>query len=197
MIGIINYGAGNIQSVANALEKIGEKYVFIGKPEMLSRVEKVILPGVGAAGYAMERLVELGFDGALRKLEIPFLGICLGMQILADYSEEGEVDCLGIIPGKVKKFENAIGLKVPQIGWNKVDFLKKSKLVEGLSNGEFFYFVNSYYFEGEQKYVIGESNYGATFPSVIQRKNFYAVQFHPEKSGESGLKLIRNFCEKC
>lgn len=213
MIAIIDYGAGNLQSVANALKKLGQEFKLVKEPSELTRAEKVILPGVGAAGAAMQKMLASGFIEELPRLKIPLLGICLGMQLLADFSEEGGVQCLGLIPGRVKKFtqldvvllmQNIIclaslrlGLKVPQIGWNKVDFTQKSPLTDGIPDGNYFYFVNSYYFDAPDKYVIATTDYGISFPSIIQKENFYATQFHPEKSGETGLKLLNNFCTKC
>lgn len=194
MIAIIDYGAGNIKSVTNALKKFGQKFKLVKEPSELARTKKVILPGVGAAEAAMQRMLESGFIKELPRLKIPLLGICLGMQLLADFSEEGGVQCLGLISGRVKKFTQ---LKVPQIGWNKVDFAQKSQLTGGIPNGNYFYFVNSYYFDAPEKYVMATTDYGIKFPSIIQKENSYAVQFHPEKSGEMGLKLLNNFCTKC
>lgn len=199
MIAIIDYGASNIQSVANALAKLGQKFKVVQNPQELARLEtdtdKVILPGVGAAGAAMQRLLETGLTEAIPRLKVPFLGICLGMQLLADFSEEGNVQCLSIIPGKVIVIPN--GVKIPQIGWNKVSVRKKCPLTGDIPDESFFYFVNSFYFDAPDEYVIGKTDYGISFPSIVQKNNFYAVQFHPEKSGETGLDLLRNFCEKC
>ncbi|MBI2638381.1 imidazole glycerol phosphate synthase subunit HisH [Candidatus Peregrinibacteria bacterium] len=196
MIAIIDYGAGNLKSVCNALEKLGQRYKVVFKPQELRSAKKVILPGVGAAGNAMEMLSKSGFKKSIPRLKIPFLGICLGMQLLADFSEEDDVPCLSIIPGQVKKFLSR-ALKVPQIGWNKVKFVKSSPLTEKIRNESYFYFVNSYYFDSPRKNVIGKTNYGLPFASIIQKNNFYAVQFHPEKSGPIGLQLLRNFCKLC
>ncbi len=195
MIGIIEYNAGNIQSVCSALSALGQDFQIITKPKELKRVKKVIFPGVGAAGSAMQSLLENGFIDAIPRLQMPFLGICIGMQLLADFSEEDNVLCLGIIPGRVKKIP--VGLKVPHIGWNEVRLEKTSCLTRNCADRKFFYFVNSYYFDAPQQYVIGKTPYGINFPSVVQKENFFGIQFHAEKSGESGIALLRNFCESC
>lgn len=197
MIGIIEYNAGNIQSICNALSALGQDFRIITKPQELKRVTKVIFPGVGAAGSAMQSLLENNFIEAIPRLQMPFLGICIGMQLLADFSEEGGVQCLGIIPGKVKKIPAE--LKIPHIGWNKVRFAASSPLTRTLndSNRNFFYFVNSYYFDAPEQYVIGKTPYGISFPSMVQKENFFGIQFHAEKSGTNGMALLRNFCEQC
>lgn len=196
MIAVIDYGAGNLKSVCNALEKLGQNYKVVLKPQELRNAKKVILPGVGAAGSAMKMLCKSGFKKSIPRLKIPFLGICLGMQLLADFSEEDAAPCLSIIPGQVKKFRSR-ALKVPQIGWNKVKVTKPSSLMVGIPDESYFYFVNSFYFDAPQENVVGKTNYGLSFVSVVQKNNFYATQFHPEKSGPSGLQLLRNFCELC
>ena len=191
-IAIIDYGASNLQSVANALTSLGRSFEIITNPEKLVDFDKVILPGVGAAGNAMKKLKKSGFAKILPKLKVPTLGICLGLQLFADFSEEGNTKCLSIVSGNVKKFETE--LKVPHMGWNKVEFVKKSKLTVGILDNSFFYFVHSYYLETSKKFVIGQTAYGIDFPAIVQKDNFYAVQFHPEKSGKWGLKLLDNFC---
>lgn len=196
MIAVIDYGASNLQSVCNALEKLKQPFEVVQKPQAIARAKKVILPGVGAAGNAMEKLQKSGFAEILPCLKIPFFGICLGMQLLADFSEEGNVKCLSVIPGRVKKFRSR-ALKIPQTGWNKVKFTKPSPLTAGIPDENYFYFVNSFYFDAPPENVIGKTNYGTRFPSVIQKNNFYATQFHPEKSGPVGLQLLRNFCKLC
>lgn len=195
MIAIIDYGASNLQSVCSALKKLKQKFKVVKTPQELAGAKKVILPGVGAAGNAMQKLLETGFVDAIPRLSQPFLGICLGLQLLSEFSEEDNTPCLSIIPGRVKKFSK--DLKVPQIGWNKVKFLKKSLLFENIPGKSYFYFVHSFYFDAPSEVIIGQTQYGVPFASVIQDQNFYAVQFHPEKSGEPGLQLLRNFCEKC
>lgn len=196
MIAIIDYGASNLQSVCNALKKIKQPFKVVQRPLELAEAKKVILPGVGSAGDSMQALLESGFIETIPRLKIPFLGICLGLQLLADFSEEGRIQCLSIIPGRVKKFSTP-GLKVPQIGWNKVDFTKQSPLFTKIPSESYFYFVNSFYFDAPEENILGKTNYGIPFASIIQKNNFYATQFHPEKSGSLGLKLLRNFCELC
>ena len=192
-IAIIDYGASNLQSVANALTSLCRSFQIISDPKKLTDFDKVILPGVGAAGSAMEKLKESGFAKILPKLKVPTLGVCLGLQLFADFSSEGNTKCLSIVSGEVKKFKTE--LKVPHMGWNKVELIKESSLTSGIPNNSFFYFVHSYYLETEDKFVIGKTAYGINFPAIIQKDNFYAVQFHPEKSGEWGLKLLANFCD--
>lgn len=208
-IAIIDYGAGNIKSVSNALTKIGQKFIVLRSANEFVRFEadfekfsRVILPGVGAAKFAMKELIDRGFVEVLRNLTIPFFGVCLGMQLLADYSEEGKVQCLGIISGKVKKFEkfeNATNfpLKVPQVGWNYVCKMRETPLFDGIDDKQCFYFVNSYFLPVREESLLAKSCYGNDFSAVIQCRNFYGTQFHPEKSGDLGLKLLNNFCTKC
>lgn len=209
MIGIIDYNSGNIKSVTNALERIGQKFVVVRSPEEFDECDKLIFPGVGAADFAMKSLKDFGFIEPILAFKKPFLGICLGMQLLAGFSEEGNVEGLKIVPdSKVLRFdadmlvgETNRGLKVPQTGWNRVNFgktfAKSFALFEGIESGEYFYFVNSYYLNCPGKYVSGRTDYGVNFISVVKKDNFYGVQFHPEKSGEAGQKLLLNFCEKC
>ncbi|MFA6521183.1 MAG: imidazole glycerol phosphate synthase subunit HisH [Candidatus Gracilibacteria bacterium] len=196
MIAIIDYGAGNIQSVCNALKKIGQEFKIANSPEGLCGADKIIMPGVGSAGAAMQSLLESNLIEAISGSGVPFLGICLGMQLLADFSEEDGVQCCSIIPGRVRKFNDG-RLKVPHMGWNKVERTQKSPLLSGIGDGNYFYFVHSFYFDAPQEFVVAQTIYGLKFPAIIQKDNFYAVQFHPEKSGPMGLQLLRNFCEKC
>ncbi|HEY4514395.1 MAG TPA: imidazole glycerol phosphate synthase subunit HisH [Candidatus Paceibacterota bacterium] len=211
MIGVIDYGASNIQSIGNALTKLNQPFELVPEASGLSRFDKLILPGVGAAGSAMKKLKETGFAEVLPKVKVPVLGLCLGLQLFAEYSEENETKCLSIIPAKVRRFSPA--LKVPQMGWNMVKLVKESPLTTGIPDGSYFYFVHSYYLDlpaapgptasgaqagaaqaGTQEYIIGSADYGVMFPAIIQKDNFYAVQFHPEKSGPLGLKVVENFC---
>lgn len=194
MIQIINYGAGNIRSVSNALEKLVIDYEVISSVKELNADAKLIFPGVGAAGSAMQNLKISGFDKALKNWRGPFLGICLGMQLLMDSSKENDCNCLSIIPGSVEKFGNSF--KVPQIGWNKV-LGTTDPLFSELNEENYFYFVNSYRVVTDDQYVLGQCFYGECFPAAVRRENFYGVQFHPEKSGEPGLKLLSNFCNLC
>lgn len=196
MIQIIDYGAGNIQSVLNALKQIGAEAEVISSAKEPKNDCKLIFPGVGAASSAIAALKKSYFADVIPYLKNPFLGICLGMQLLADFSEEGNAKCLGILNGKVKKFSGEV--KVPQIGWNKVKIVEPcDQLFDGIQNGSYFYFVNSYYLDTDPAYAIGKTNYGREFVSAVKKNNFYGVQFHPEKSGEVGLKLLNNFCKLC
>lgn len=192
---IIDYGASNLQSVTNALASLGKSFEIVDDPNKLSNFDKVILPGVGAAGSAMEKLKSAGFAEILSKLKIPTLGICLGLQLMAEYSEEGNVKCLSIIPGQVKKFNTL--LKVPHMGWNKVELIKESALTSGIPDNSFFYFVHSYYLETSRDFITGQAAYGINFPAIVKKGNFFATQFHPEKSGKWGMKILNNFCELC
>jgi glutamine amidotransferase len=192
-IAIIDYGASNLQSVANALTSLGKSFEIIRDPHKLAGFDKVILPGVGAAGSAMEKLKEGGFAEILLGLKIPTLGVCLGLQLFSDFSEEGNTKCLSIVPGQVKKFQTE--LKVPHMGWNTVQFTKGSLLTADIPNNSYFYFVHSYFLETNPSFIIGQTAYGIDFPAIIQKDNFYAVQFHPEKSGRWGLKILANFCD--
>lgn len=192
MIQIIDYGAGNLRSVENALIKLGFDYEIISSPEEITDDSKVIFPGVGAAGSAMKNLRKSGFDKAIPKLKNPFLGICLGMQLMLDFSEENDTKCLSLVGGKVKKF--TCDLKIPLMGWNTVTQACDDPLFDGVPDESYFYFVNSYCADTKDS-VLGQTNYGEDFVSVIKKENFYGVQFHPEKSGEVGLKLLSNFCK--
>lgn len=194
MIVIIDYGLGNLGSVKNALDKLGIDSVISSSPQDIQAGSGLILPGVGSASEGMKNLSKSGLDKVIRKQiekKKSLLGICLGMQLLCTSSEEGNVKCLNVIDGKVKKFK--ADLKVPQIGWNQVR-LKQSKLFTSIKNDSYFYFVHSYYCEPEKDEVgIGITNYGTNFYSVIEEENVFGVQFHPEKSGENGLRLLNNF----
>lgn len=197
MIVIIDYGLGNLASVKNALDKINIPSIISNDPTIIRNSKGIILPGVGAAPDGMKNLKAKGLDKLIKEEVMkgkPFLGICLGMQLLFDFSEEGNTKCLGIIPGRVKLFN--VNLKVPQIGWNNV--LGKGELFKDIPNNSYFYFVHSYYCNPADPSIIsGETNYGIAFCSMLQDKNIYATQFHPEKSGDAGLKLLKNFIDIC
>jgi glutamine amidotransferase len=196
MIAIIDYGAGNLRSVANAIIKLGYQPTITGRAEDLAGAQAVILPGVGAAGDTMASLKNLGLAKPIKQLiaaDRPFFGVCIGLQVLFTGTEEGGGhDCLGIIPGRVKKMPE--GLKVPHMGWNQVRQRVSHPVFEGIPDRTNFYFVHSYYGVPEDKSLaIGETEYGVTMGSVIARGNLVATQFHPEKSGEYGLKMYQNF----
>lgn len=193
MIAIIDYGAGNLASVKNALDRLGVESVITAKPTAVLAADGVIFPGQGRAGPTMRELKKSGLDKVIPGVSKPFLGICLGMQLLAERSEEDKTECLGIIDGYCRRFPSIV--KTPQLGWNRVAVKRDSPLVRGLKDGEYFYFVHSYYFDAQPGAVAGTADYGFSFPAMVQRGNFYAVQFHPEKSGPAGEKLLKNFCE--
>ncbi len=195
-IAIIDYGAGNLRSVNNAIVRLGYQVEISNKAEDILRAKAVVFPGVGAAGDTMATLKKLGLVQVIQRLVIedrPLLGICIGLQVLYSGTEEGGwYDCLDIIKGKVKKLP--VGLKVPHMGWNQVKTKKAHFLFEGIPDGSNFYFVHSYYGEPEDKtLVLAETEYGITFASAVGRGNLAAVQFHPERSGDLGLQVYDNF----
>jgi len=198
MIGIVDYGMGNLQSLKNACEFLGEKVLWLKEAKQFGEVSHLILPGVGAFGRGMENLHQLGIISELKRaiLEkgIPTLGICLGMQLLADKGTEwGEYDGLGLIPGVVRRLDDS-GVRLPHIGWNGVEVKKENSLISVSGESVDYYFVHSYFFDaGNQGDVIAISHYGQPFPSVISRKNIFGVQFHPEKSRKYGLDILENF----
>jgi glutamine amidotransferase len=188
-IAIINYKAGNVQSVKFALERLGFVAILTDKPEEIVQAKKVIFPGVGQAGNAMQMLVSLGLNELIPALKQPVLGICLGMQLMCNHSEEGDTMGLGIFPSNVKKFDTS--LKVPHIGWNAI--LKTNcKLFNGIRDKSFAYFVHSYYVPLNE-YTTAVSEYGTGFSAAIRKDNFYGCQFHPEKSGNIGHQILANF----
>ncbi len=193
MIAIIDYNAGNIASVQNALKRLGFNFALTSNIDTINRCSHIILPGQGRAGTAMENLQTNNLIELIKKTTKPFLGICLGMQILADWSQEDDTECLGIIPGKVKLFDTK-NLKVPHMGWNSVHFEKDSVLFEGIPQNSYFYFVHSFYFETTSEYTLASCHYDQKFAAIVGKDNFFATQFHPEKSGEVGLKMLQNFC---
>jgi len=240
MIAIIDYKAGNIASVKNALERLGRACVVTSEPKEILLADGVIFPGQGRAGAAMSNLRKTGIDKIIPQITKPFLGICLGMQLLGSTSEEDDTKCLEIFQGTCRKFPPT--LKTPHLGWNKVELTQESPLITGIQNGAYFYFVHSYYvdpvrsprrknctaiftrYQSEpttescrdndtmslsrpkqtsngvdvaEAQIVGKTSYGFDFASIMQKGNFFAVQFHPEKSGEQGLRLLNNFCELC
>jgi len=192
VIALIDYGAGNLRSVEFALERLGVPHLRAGRPEDLEGADGIILPGVGAAANAMGELRGRGLAEPLTATRLPLLGVCLGMQLLTERSEEGAgVDCLGLVPGEVRRFGAEV--RVPQIGWNSVD-MATDPLFEGLGRCEHFYFLHSYRVVCPREAVIGTAEYGAPFPAAIRRDGHVGVQFHPEKSGPAGLRVLANFC---
>jgi glutamine amidotransferase len=188
-IALIKYNAGNIQSVVFALERIGIEPIVTSDEKQIQSADKIIFPGVGEAGSAMNFLKERNLDVTIKNLKQPVLGICLGMQLLCKHSEEGDMECLGIFDGNVKKF--AQGLKVPQVGWNLLENVSDPLLSE-LETDSYFYFVHSYYAEICTN-TSAITEYGIKFSSALQKNNFYGVQFHPEKSARTGEKVLKNF----
>lgn len=195
MIAVIDYGINNLESVKNALDKLGMTFIVTSDIAAMQSADTLILPGVGSASEGMRNLEKLGLNTLLTS-EVrngkPLLGICLGMQLLMDKSEEGNVDCLGLVKGKVKKFSNK--LKVPQIGWNQVQIVDaQSPLFNGIPNNDNFYFVHSYYCKPNDTNVVkGITLYGQDYCSLFVKDNIVGVQFHPEKSGKVGFQLLKN-----
>ena len=196
MITVIDYGAGNLRSVSNAITRLGYRLTVTNNPEDLAGASAVILPGVGAAGDTMTSLEQLGFVDPIRRFiaaDRPFLGVCIGLQVLLTGTEEGGGrQCLDVIPGQVKKLPS--GLKIPHMGWNQVKQVQSHPIFKGIPDETNFYFVHSYYGSpAVEEVVAGETEYGISFCSVIVSGNLIATQFHPEKSGELGLKIYDNF----
>jgi len=189
MVAIIDYGAGNTKSLQFALERLGASHVLTSDAEKIKQAERVIFPGQGAAGSAMNKLIDTGLDQLIPTLKQPLLGICLGMQLLCEYSEEGGVEGLGIIKGSVKRFGGTV--KVPQMGWNSIHD-PKSPLFEGINEGDYMYLVHSYYVP-LCKETVATSHYNDPYSVALQKANFYGVQFHPEKSSRKGQLLLQNF----
>ena len=194
-IAIINYDAGNIRSVIFALERLGVTAILTDDAETIRNADKVIFPGQGEASSAMRSLKARNLDKLIPDLKQPFLGVCVGMQLLCVHSEENDTPCLGVIPQKVVKFSTENGLKVPQIGWNrlKVTNAKATIINQDLDN-DWFYFVHSYYVE-KGIYTTATANYGGDFSACLKKNNFHAAQFHPEKSSKAGQQLIKNFLD--
>ena len=200
MIAIIDYDAGNVKSVEKALQYLGEDAVLTSDKELILGADGVILPGVGAFGDAMERLHSRGLAAVIYevvKRKIPFLGICLGLQLLFESSEETPgVKGLGILKGKIVRFPDSEDLKVPQIGWNDLQFPHKGRLFQGIAEGEYVYFVHSYYLKADNPdIVVATTKYGVTVHASVESGNVFACQFHPEKSSKVGLAILKNFVD--
>jgi glutamine amidotransferase len=186
---IVNYGAGNIKSIQFAFKRLGYDAVLTDNPELIKASDKVIFPGVGEASSAMLKLKQTGLDKLIPQLTQPVLGICLGMQLMCNYTEEGNTEGLGIFNVNVKRFSNQV--KVPQMGWNTITNLK-SDLFQGIREEEYMYLVHSYYAEN-CKETIATSNYELEYASALENNNFFGVQFHPEKSSKAGEQILKNF----
>ena len=195
MIALIDYGAGNLKSVANALDDLKISYLITNKSEEINSADKIIFPGVGEATSAMNKLKSKNIAEVIKNTTKPLLGICLGMQLLATFSEERSTKCLNVVKTTVKQYDSK-NVKVPHMGWNKVEYRNTNKLFNGINSGEHFYFANSY-FVPITEYTIASTNYGVIFSASLNKNNFYGVQFHPEKSGKVGLQILRNFIELC
>ena len=191
MIAIIDYKMGNLRSVENALKRLGAEFCVTADPVVISSADRVLLPGVGNAAEAMENLRKAGLVDVIRSLRRPVLGICVGMQVMCRHSEEGDVECLNIFDARVKRFVPAPDVKVPHMGWNRIGNLE-SKLFKGLDGGSYVYFVHSYYPELCPD-TIATSHHGVMFSAALKYENFYGTQFHPEKSGDVGERIIENF----
>ena len=193
MIAIIDYDTGNLRSVCNALDRIGAEYCLTDDPQLIAGADRVLLPGVGEASTAMAKLQERGLCEVIRSLKVPVLGICIGMQLMCRHSQEGNVDCMGIFEADVKKFEPypEAGVKVPHMGWNVLSALRTG-LFDGIDDGMYVYFVHSFAADVCNDSIAVSAN-GRLFSAALNRDNFYGVQFHPEKSGDVGEMILRNF----
>lgn len=190
-IAVIDYNAGNVQSVQFALQRLGVQAQLTGYPDRIQGADKVIFPGVGEANTTMAFLREKGLDVVIQNLQQPVLGICLGMQLLCEYSEENDTPCLGIIPQRVIRFQPKNREKVPHMGWNQIYGLE-SEIFSATPEDDYFYFVHSYMVE-EGPYTIARTNYVQPFSAALKKDNFYATQFHPEKSGDAGAQVLESF----
>ena len=198
MIAIIDYGAGNLQSVKKAFDFIGAESVITDNPEIINACDRILLPGVGSFGDAMDSMHKSGLVETVKQNALsgkPFLGICLGLQLLFEESEESPgVKGLGIFKGKIKKFSPDMGLKIPHIGWNSLEIKQKDTLFKNVPENSYVYFVHSYYLHAEDENDIAAiTNYGIDFHSAVGKNNVFATQFHPEKSGDVGLQILKNF----
>ena len=191
-IGIINYGAGNIFSLTAALDRQNIPYEMVNTEADLEKHSHIIIPGVGHAGAAMQKLQQTGLVNAIKALTKPVLGICVGMQLLTAHSEEGNADLLDIAPINTRLFDKTLGIKIPHMGWNNVNF-SNNPLFSNVKPLAQFYFVHSYFIEYNPTFDIASVTYGNKFSAAIQKDNFFGVQFHPEKSGEAGEQLLKNF----
>ncbi len=200
MVAIIDYDAGNIKSVEKALISLGESAVITRDRETILNADKVILPGVGAFGDAMEKIRGYGLEAIIKEViakKTPFLGICLGLQLLFESSEESpDVTGLGILKGKIIKIPDDRGLKVPQIGWNSIRFPNSGKLFKGIAEHSYVYFVHSYYLQAQEpEIVVASTEYAVNIHASVEKENVFACQFHPEKSSDVGLHILKNFIE--
>ena len=193
-LAIIDSGGANIASLQFAVERLGIASDLTTDPQTLSRASHVILPGVGAAADCMARLRSAGIVDTIRGLTQPVLGICVGMQLLFESSEEGDVPCIGLLPGRVHRFANREGLPVPHMGWNQLELRRESPLLEDISSGDYVYFVHSYA-APTSNVTVASTSYGESFSAIVQHGNVYGAQFHPERSARVGSRLLQNFLQ--
>ncbi len=191
MIAVVDYDTGNLRSVEEALRRAGADFVLTADHALLRRADKVLLPGVGEASSAMQKLRERGLDSLIPQLTCPVLGICIGMQLMCLSSEEGNTDCMGIFPTRVRRLPQAGGLKVPHVGWDSIEQLS-SPLLAGVAEGSYIYYVHSYAADICPQ-TIATTRYGVAFSAALSKGNFYGTQFHPEKSGSVGAAILSNF----
>ncbi|MFR9502832.1 MAG: imidazole glycerol phosphate synthase subunit HisH [Rikenellaceae bacterium] len=191
MIAVIDYDTGNLRSVANALSRLGAEFCVTDDAAQIVAAERVLLPGVGEAQSAMTKLRERGLVDVIRSLNQPVLGICIGVQLMCRYSEEGDTQCMGIFDSSVRRFPAYMGLKVPHMGWNSIENLQ-SPLFDGVDEGSYIYYVHSFAPE-LSKQTIATTSYGVDFSAALKCDNFYGTQFHPEKSGDIGSQILNNF----
>lgn len=194
MVAVIDYNAGNTRSVMNALSRLGVKAELTSDIDVIKSSDRMIFPGVGAASWAMDELKKRELIETIKEYQRPFLGICLGMQLMNSFSEEGNVDLLNITANKVRLFNKNVGVKIPHVGWNEVTF-SSDPIFKNLREKEYFYFVHSYYVEYSENTIATCFYDNVTFSAGLRKDNFYGFQFHPEKSGEVGEKLLKNFLE--
>jgi len=193
-LAIIDSGGANIASLQFAVQRIGIESDLTTDPARLKAASHVLLPGVGAAADCMGRLRSAGLIDTIRELKQPLLGICVGMQLLFESSEEGDVGCLGMLPGRVRRFSDRAGLPVPHMGWNQLEFEKRSPLLNDIENGDYVYFVHSFA-APTSDLTLAKTQYGEEFSAVVQRGNIYGAQFHPERSAKVGAQLLKNFLQ--
>lgn len=194
MVAVIDYNAGNTRSVMNALSRLGVKAELTSDIDVIKSSDRMIFPGVGAASWAMDELKKRELIETIKEYQRPFLGICLGMQLMNSFSEEGNVDLLNITANKVRLFDKNVGVKIPHVGWNEVTF-SSDPIFKNLREKEYFYFVHSYYVEYSENTIATCFYDNVIFSAGLRKDNFYGFQFHPEKSGEVGEKLLKNFLE--
>ena len=193
-LAIIDSGGANIGSVRYALQRLGAESVFTADPDVIRRADRVILPGVGAAAAAMAQLQAHDLVACIRDLKQPVLGICLGMQLLFESSSEGDVECLGLVPGRLERFQESPGLRVPHMGWNHATVERDDPLLDGLREEPWFYFVHSYYAPVSAA-TLASCRHGVPFSAVVQQDNFRGAQFHPERSADQGARILKNFLD--